>query len=234
MSSTHLFRIPESVGTIAIVVLLILVPAIPSSADSFVTPAMLQEAFSTQDIDEMRRVLSSVRNMQYKGEVLPVLHDVWRNKREKYSKLDWTTLNKPIIRAELANILSQGWRNGVIRLDVAQLHSAAISMVDSEDVDVVLLALQTLEVFDDESDVKKIASIARKEEIGTFQMAISTLTLMCNVSAEKVVKTLIAETKDKAHQQFIKDTKHQSDSFKNKASFCSRKIKPIHQETTSP
>ncbi|MDH5650096.1 MAG: hypothetical protein OEY67_10630 [Gammaproteobacteria bacterium] len=214
---------PKIILVVTFLIVVILVSVAPSYADNFITPEMLQDAFRTQDIDEIRGVLDSVRKMEYKGEILPVLHDVWRNKREKYPKLEWATLNKPILRADIANVLSQAWRNGKIKLDVTDFHSANISMLDNEDIEVVEIALMTLEVFDDVKDVDKIAEIARKGQPGTFHVAISTLTLMCNAAAEKALITLIVQTKDAIHLQFIKETKQQTDAFKSKTAFCSRK-----------
>lgn len=222
------------VRTTTLLIVLTLASAVPTSADNFITSEMLQETLRSQDIDKIRNVFDSVRSMQYKGEVLPVLHDVWRNKKEKYPKLEWVTLNKPIIRAEIANILSQGWRNGAIRLDAMELHTATTSMLDSEDVAVVLIALQTLEAFDDANDVAKIASIAGKWQPGTFHTAISTLTLMCNTTAEQALMTLLVQTKDPTYLQFIRETKQRTDSFKSKTSFCSRKTPRTRQKQEGP
>jgi hypothetical protein len=203
---------------------LVLATAIAYTEEAkFVTPTMVLDGLGTQHIDEIRSTLGSVRKMRYKGEVLPILQDVWKENKEKYGNLDWPTLQKPIVRAELANILAQAWRNGSIKLNSAEIHSATVKLLDTDDVEVALIALQTLEVFDSEEDVAKIASIARKEEMGTFQMAISTLTLMCNPSAEKAVLVLISGTKDKDSLQFIKETKAKTDSFKKKTSICSSK-----------
>ena len=190
--------------TIAVVSTFLVTAPAHAEGGNFVTSSMLLEVFRTQDIDKIRSTLGSVRKMRYKGEVLPILHDVWKENKEKYSNLEWSTLQKPIVKAELANILSQAWRNGILSPDVAELHSSIVRMLESDDVEVVLLALQTLEAFDSEDDVTKIVNIARKGETGTFQMAISTLTLMCNSSADKAVLTLITEIKYQENLRFIK------------------------------
>jgi hypothetical protein len=209
----------------AVAALLLATATVHAEGEKFVTPVTLLDVFGSHDIDKIRNTLGSIRKMQYKGEVLPILHDVWRESREKYSNLDWPTLQKPIVRAELANILSQAWRNGTIKLDATEIHSATARLLEGDDVEVTLIALQTLETFDSEDDVSKISSIARKGEMGTFQMAISTLTLMCNPSAEKAVFALISEVKDKDSLQFIKETKAKTDSFKKKTSLCLSKKK---------
>ncbi len=204
---------------------ILVTPSAGAEEEKFVTSSMLLEVLATQDIDKIRSTLGSVRTMRYQGEVLPILHDVWKANKVKYRNLEWSTLQKPIVKAELADILSQAWRNGKIKLDAAEFHASAVRMIESDDVEVVLIALQTLEVFDREDDVTKIANIARKGEIGTFQMAISTLTLMCNPSADKAVLMLSAETKNIEHRRFINDTKIKTDSFKRKTSICSSKKK---------
>ncbi|MCI1277438.1 MAG: hypothetical protein LKG23_00490 [Nitrospira sp.] len=220
------FFLERSIVTAIIVAAFLFVTA-PAYAegDSFVTPAILLGVLGTQDIDKIRGTLGSVRKMHYKGEILPILHDVWKENRQKYSDLAWSTLRKPIVKAELANVLTQAWRNGAIKLDAADVHSVTAKLLDAEDVEVVLIALQTLEAFESENDVTKIVSIAQKGEMGTFQMAISTLTLMCNPVAEKAVLALISETKDKDSLLFIKETKAKADLFKGKTSLCSSKKK---------
>ncbi|MDA2911407.1 hypothetical protein MYX04_10800 [Nitrospiraceae bacterium AH_259_D15_M11_P09] len=188
----------------------------------FLTVEQLAEVLRTENVDHIRSALNTVRRMRYQGDILPLLHDIWEERREKYEGFAWKTLKKPIVRVDIANVLLQAARNGKIELDEERLHQFVSGLIESDDVDVAVTAIWTLEIFDEDRDVKKILSVAKEQREGTFHMSVSSLATMCNPSAARAIRELLDNIKDEELREYVLQTQRRMSDYKKETSLCSR------------
>ena len=110
-----------------------------------------------------------LKKMNYQGEILPFVKDLWHLKKNKHPDLAWNIVTKDIVRVEIANILLQAERNGLIDINKENLHNYILGLLSSNDVYVVQKSIFTLSTFDYNSDVDDILSIAKKRNKITFR-----------------------------------------------------------------
>jgi hypothetical protein len=131
-----------------------------SYADQFVNVENLKADLQTRDIDRIVKTLNNVKQMNYQGQILPFLVDLWSNQKTKHPELQWEIINSDIVRVDIANVLLQAQRNGRIQVDDNELYEFLARLLDSSDVQVAQNATLTLSLIDEPRSVEKILSAA--------------------------------------------------------------------------
>lgn len=191
--------------------------------EAYLSVNELTETLKTRDIDRILKALNTVKQMNYQGEVLPFIRDLWDGRKDKYPELPWETISADIVRIDIANILLQAEANGKIKIDKEKLHRFVSGLINSSDVDVARNAILTLSLLDNEKDVNKILAIAKQKKKGTFRAAVVALSKMCNPAALRALEQLEKSTTEEELKSYIVETKRESQSFKERSGWCNRK-----------
>lgn len=193
-----------------------------TASDNSLSRDGLLKELRTENIDRIREALNTIRRMRYQGELLPVLSAVWEERIKEYPDLAWNTLRKPIIRADVANVLLQAERNGKIQVNKDQMHEYLRGLVSSDDVDVVGSAIWSLEIFDDEQDVDMILAVAKKQSKRLFPTAVIALAQMCNPGSQRALNELERQVTDPELKKLLLETKQKSERFKAETHRCEK------------
>lgn len=154
--------------------------------------------------DQVMEVINDVKQLQYKGEFLPLIQDMYGRKKNKYPKMNWHVIELPVIRVELADVLLQANKNRLVKINVKQIQSELRSQITSSDTEVVQRALLALSIIDDESDIELISRFAAQENSGSFRQAVVALSQMCSPKAVTALKSTLVLMKESTSQDFIK------------------------------
>ena len=188
----------------------------------FVTEESLTEDLLSKNVDRIDRSLNNIKGQRYQGQILPLITDLWEQRKERRPDLPWRLIGTDIIRVELADILMQAYKNGRVRTDPKPIHDYLSGLVNHEDLDVQRKAIGALSAIDDEQDVDKILAVAKRQEIYTFPVSVIALTTMCNEKASKAVAELGAIVDDSNLRAILSKTKQKSDDFKERTTWCKR------------
>lgn len=193
----------------------------PATAIHFNTKSIddLRSAINSRDLDRIIEELNDVKRMRYKGEILPYVKALWDEREDVDRSLDWGVVTLPIVKLDLANILIQAIRNGMVDLEMGEFHAFVRDHVTSEDRAVARNALLTLSIVNDPADVPVLLSAAREQNPGTFGAAVVALSGMCGQAASAALDSLEEVFADEGAKiylggsrplDFIRDTREQS------------------------
>ena len=191
-----------------------------SANKEFITSDNLSEVINSKDIDKVTDTLNEIKKMNYQGEILPFVKDLWHLKKNKHPDLAWNIVTKDIVRVEIANILLQAERNGLIDINKENLHNYILGLLSSNDVYVVQKSIFTLSTFDYNSDVDDILSIAKKRNKITFRAAVITLSKMCNSKSDRALDKLFKLVREDNLKQYIVNTRKRMKNFKERSNWC--------------
>ncbi len=186
----------------------------------YVGAADLANVIRTKNVDHILDVLAQVKQMRYRGEVLPYLLDLWNLRQDKYRDLPWDIVSLDIVRLDIGNVLAQANRNGLIKVDSDAIHDFALGLIHSVDVDVAGNALWTLSIFDREQDVSEIKRVALTTPGKPFYLAVLALSDMCNASAAGALKDLESADLTREQVDFVAKRIEQSADFKKRTGSC--------------
>lgn len=192
----------------------------PTPAGTYVSAESLTAVLKAQNIDRILATLNDIKRMRYQGEILPFIHDLWENRKDKYPDLPWTVIDSPIVRVNVADILIQGRSNGQIRINKTPLHRYVRSQIDSTDTAVAVDAIFALATFDESGDVGAILAVAGKERQPTFRAAVVALAGMCTPAASKALARLGSAVRKPEDKTFLVNTVRQYRSFKTRTHMC--------------
>lgn len=175
-----------------------------SAARPVLTYACLAGVMEHGSTDEIISALNQAQMLNYQGEVLPFIQDLYLKKKEKYPKVNWREIELPIVRVKLANVLLQARRNSIIRFDVTSMHAELRRALQTSDRQVVWSAITTIAFIDDDNDVDLIYSFAlHEDDTVTFRTAVSALLEMCSPRVTVKLSELAARVKKPADREFI-------------------------------
>lgn len=195
-----------------------------ASSNAYVSVEELTAELKTKDIDRILKVLNTVKQMTYQGEILPFIHDLWDSRKNKYPELPWDTINTDIVKVDIANILLQAAANGKTKIDKEKIHRFVAGRISSTDIDVARNAILTLSLIDDAKDVDGILAIAKQKKKGTFRASVIALSKMCNPKATRALDQLEASISGAEFKSYITETKREAQSFKERTRWCEQKI----------
>lgn len=176
------------------------------ASTNFVTRDKLIKTLNTGNIDNILDVLNDIKAMQYQGEILPVIKDLWGLKLKKYHLVRPDIVSKDIVRMQFANIIMQAYDNHLLQVNTKSIHKYVKPKLDSSDIDLKNSAILTVMLFDDKTDVPKLVEIAKNhQQYGTFRIAIYALAYMCNKAASKALTSLESQvsSNNKAYIKMI-------------------------------
>ena len=171
----------------------------------YVEVADLKRYINMGDIDRLTEVFNYVKRMHYQGEILPFIRDLWDEREDKHPNMRWEVARKPIVKVELADILVQAERNGLIAIDKERVRQFLTTYLSAEDVQVVRRAILVLGPIDDERDVPAILAIAKQEREATFRVSAIVLSKMCNKSAAAALDELEPQLKRDDFRAYLKE-----------------------------
>ena len=221
-SMKNLFALVVALSIVLTTQVLDVLGVVHAAEREFVTEESLTEDLLSKNVDRIDRSLNNIKGQRYQGQILPLITDLWEQRKEKRPDLPWRLIGTDIIRVELADILMQAYKNGRVRIDHKPIHDYLSGLVNHEDFDVQRNAIGALSVIDDERDVDKILAVAKRQEIFTFPISVITLTMMCNAKAAMAIKELDATVKEPNLLAILSKQKAQSDDFKARTTRCER------------
>lgn len=150
----------------------------------------LRAVLNSKDLDRIFEALNDVKRMPYKGEVLPYIVALWEQREEVDSSLNWQIVRLDVVRVELANILIQAIRNGLIDMGTGELHEFVRGHVISDDRALARNAILTLSIVNDPHDVPVLLDLAKRQHPMTFGAVVVSLSGMCNPAASHALDML--------------------------------------------
>jgi hypothetical protein len=197
----------------------------PATESRYVSVPDLVKQLQTQDIDRIVETLNAVKQMTYQGEILPFLHDLWNERKDAHPNVPWAIVTGNRVRIEIADVLVQAHKNGLIELDIEPFRKFAIGLINSTDMMVVWSALGVLAVIDDERDVDAIVMLAEHQRnMGTFRASVSALVHMCNPAAAQGLDHLKRQLSDPDRKTFVIKTRQEFDAFKTRTNWCAKAL----------
>jgi len=196
--------------------------------EEFVHVEKLIEVLKTRNVDRIVETLVAVLGMDYKGGILPLIRDLWDERKDKYPELPWKIINSDIVRVYVADILVQAGKNGHIEIDMQPIHDFVwklIDDIDNRDAFVVRMAISSLISFDEESDVDRVLSIAKQQKKATFQTSVMALSYMCNKKARKALEWLFEHEKKTEFKEYLGKMIRKSGDFNKRSGRCSKLFK---------
>lgn len=193
----------------------------------FITPSTLKEILAAEEIFWIYKVLNTIKVMNPKREILPLIKDFWDLNMESYPDVPTRILKNPLVRLHLADILIQAHKNkrpnGINLADLATRHGVEIipadlyeveinpddlheyvsSLLSNSDLRVAVDSILILSRFDKSSDVEKIVQLAKNEKY--FRPVAMSLRSMCNSVAKKGLEDLYHHYQDPEKKQFIQE-----------------------------
>jgi hypothetical protein len=210
---------------VAVLALMSLALSLHSFAADIGKGAALLKAIDAQKLDETVSTLNQVKQAQYRGDVLPLLLDLWNNDKQKYPNLPWSFVNLDVVRINIADVLVQAHRNGQVSVDSAAIHEFAKKVATSSgDAQARSAAMLVLGIIDDPRDVSVLRSAALEERDLISTYALVSLGTMCNGDAAKALDALAGVLKDKQFVERAKDAQlRRLDTLKAKSGWCTQR-----------
>lgn len=200
-----------------IVILWLIVSANGLSAleREYISNDELIAALNSGDVDRIRDTVNSIKQMRYKGEIIPLVHRLWDGTAEPLYELRQDILDLPIVRMEFANILLQAQKNNEIDIETGVIRNEVLSNIEKDDVALVRLSIENLSILDDERDVDLVKEIAEQRNRATFRSAVLALATMCSLSAREALRELELDTTNVSERSFIESTRSSMDSIRD-------------------
>ncbi|MEO3431067.1 hypothetical protein AAFN88_19590 [Pelagibius sp. CAU 1746] len=192
-----------------------------------VTREELTAALNSKDIDGILMVTNAIKRMRHKDSILPVVQAVWRQDRRALPDVDWETASFPAVRVEMANILLQADRNGLLDADVAGIATYLRGRMADTSGHTLGQVILTLGLLDTAEDVPAIYAVAEQQDSPTFGAAVIALSRMCDPAADAALDALEGTVGDQGEVYFlggvtplgyIRDVRA---SFTNTRKYCS-------------
>jgi hypothetical protein len=93
-----------------------------ATEEVFVTEESLIEDLLSKNVDRIGKSMNNIKSQRYQGQILPLITDLWEQRKDKRPDLPWRLIGTDIIRVELADILMQAYNNGRVRTDPKPIH----------------------------------------------------------------------------------------------------------------
>ena len=168
----------------------------------FITPNILKNSLNSENLDQIITVLNDIKGMDNKGQIFPVIQDLWNLDLANHPTVPPKIAMEPIIRVHLADILMQAYKNGEIEINTSELHDYISGVLSSSDTFLVIDTIIILALFDRESDVDKLIEFSKKKKY--FRPSVISLGSMCNSYAGKGLEKILKLQNDPEARSFIK------------------------------
>lgn len=176
-------------------------PELPS-----IDVAELRLVAGSRDSDRMISAINRAKMVAHIDcDIVPFILGLWRRDKAEFADLPWDFLSTPLIRAELANLLVQARRNGLVEIDPSEFREFLLPYLHDADRRMVGSVLSSLGSLDDPGDVERIAAHIDGGEGRSFKSAVIALARMCNAAAGRELDKVERELSDPAKLQFVAD-----------------------------
>ena len=166
---------------------------------------------------EVVRILNEVKRVGYRGDVLPLIANLWSGKSNDLPK---SATEPDIVRIQLADILAQAYRNGFLTSLDSGIHPYARKLIASDDPQLVSSAVQVLAIIDDPTDVPLLERIASKEVRPTFRATVAALAEMCSPQADEALLRLGSSGLQSENKRFLDETRQSIGALRRTAGVC--------------
>jgi len=195
-----------------------------SAESQYVSRSDLVWSLQTENIDGIVESFNQIKRMHYQGELLRFIYALWSQDIDNFPDLPQSMIVNDRVRIEIADVLAQADRNGLIDAVDEEMHDYVRDLAQSSDKELVRRAVDVLGTIDDPLDVTLIYSIAREEAKWTFRSAILSLARMCSSEAALALDELMNQVVDEDNQQFMVETRQRMRQFKERANLCADRL----------
>ncbi|MFA6903767.1 MAG: hypothetical protein WC236_11870 [Gallionellaceae bacterium] len=148
----------------------------------------------TKNFDLTISVMNRVKMTHYKGDLIPLLKNIWAGKLVDIPNINKVFVDHPRIRLEIANVLLQASRNDLgFDLEPNSYNEYARSMVHSKDKDVAIQAISILNIANNPADLFLLKKLVEEENSATFRIAVIAFTnnrAATQIDVERVAEAL--------------------------------------------
>jgi len=179
----------------------------------------LVSTLKSRDFDRSISVLNRVKAMQYQGELIPVIVDLWSGRDIKERGLDPDFVSHPRIRIEIADVLIQAANNGQKTVPINELGDFVRKAIKGGDFEVEVQAVRMLGELNDKEDLETLVHIAEGEEDRLFQAATVALSYDC-WTTQDLADQIRDHLKVSNHREYF--TRVWKDTRVTRAAICPR------------
>ena len=215
---------PRNAVAIVLTVCVFISPLAASSVGSDLHEDLVA-ALRSKHTDDLFRVLNQIKASSYKGDVLPLLVDIWSGNDTDHD-LPVAFLGMDIVRISVGDVLVQAHINGLVQIELGEFQSYARGRLSSSDVEIVSRAATLLSQIDDPIDVPVLRELATGSSGYVFNSAVAALVLMCNGDAESALSRLLRQTDDTEKRSYIVDSQMRFKALKSTRGFCRTRAPP--------
>lgn len=159
-----------------------------------VSRSELIAALESKDYDLTISVMNRVKTTHYKGDLIPLLKNIWAGNLVDTPQIDKEFVENPRIRLEIADVLLQASRNDMeFYLEPKAYNEYARLFVRSADEDVAIEAITVLYIANNPADFPLLQKILTEENSATYRIAVIAFTnnpAVTQADVERVAATL--------------------------------------------
>lgn len=148
----------------------------------------------TKNFDLTILVMNRVKMTHYKGDLIPLLKNIWAGNLVDIPNINKEFVDHPRIRLEIANVLLQASRNDLgFDLEPNSYNEYARSLVHSKDEDVAIQAISILNIANNPADLPLLKKLVTEENSATFRIAVIAFTnnrAVTQIDVERVAEAL--------------------------------------------
>ncbi len=187
------------------------------AADSSIT-TKLTEALRENNVEMVLSLINDAKELSYQGEIIPFMYSLWEGEKLP-TDISPTLIKKDIIRINIADLLVQAAKNGLVKINEKEFQVFAQKVLSSGDAEVISSALFVLAHIDDPNDVNRIEPFVLSKSEYLFRSATLSLAMMCNNAAEKSLEGLERKVSDSRREHLI-ETREKFKLMKQKGLNC--------------
>lgn len=190
---------------VAVAVMLIFSTSRNWSQERHITNDELKMTFESGNVDQIIESLNAVKRMNYQGSILELLRAIWDNAEGVSANFPEHVNQLPIIRMEVANVLLQAERNGLIEFDTAEARAESLVHIHSQDIALLGVTISNLAIIDNDEDVELLKSIAARRNQSTFRRVVLGLATMCSERASDALDDLTPTALSMGELEFLNE-----------------------------
>lgn len=183
------------------------------AATAFYSKQDFLQELRSDDIDHIVSIMNDVKRQRYKGELLPIIVDAWKGHVENLPEVNWSMLRTDRVRLELADILLQANRNGLIDLDKSEFEETIHEWIENQDRDVARQAVIVLSLIDNERNVSILTEVALGRP-KLFRAAVFSLSRMCDPSAFQALSDIEEKLQEREKKEFLRETRGRLEKYR--------------------
>lgn len=169
----------------------------PPIAEAISAPVVLDDlhaSFERAATSDIVYALNEVKQSPIDFDVIQAVSCAYSKCTVGSDRWQWDVLSKPLVRANLIDVLLQANGRGIETIDPTELKSGLVELLSEPNPQVVQQCLLALSYLDDRSDVPIISKVATETtNVTTFRVAVLALTSMTGSESESAIANLIRE-----------------------------------------